>query len=240
VLTGADIDLNSLFVFEGEIHPDARLADEGPFGEYLGYYGQPTKSPEIHLTAMTHRDDAIFQGTLEGAPPSESTMLRLPGATAMLADAPKSMKTPVVKDVYMTDTGCVDYMVVISLDQHHYHGYARQVMEQAWAYDILAKWVIVVDDDIDVFDRAQVEWALATRVMPHRDIWITPPNQPGVDLGPSIPQVDRKDEQLVRASRIGIDASTKFKGFEFGPLARPRTVVAVLERWDELGLPPLD
>jgi UbiD family decarboxylase len=150
------------------------------------------------------------------------------------------MKTPGVKDVYMTDMSCVDYMVVISLEQHHYQGYVRQVMEQTWAYDVMAKWVIVVDDDIDIFDRGHVEWALATRVLPHRDIWITPPNQPGSDLDPAIPQPDRVDDQEVRISRIGIDATTKFKGFEFGPLARPHTVDAVLERWDELGLPSLD
>jgi 4-hydroxy-3-polyprenylbenzoate decarboxylase len=131
-------------------------------------------------------------------------------------------------------------MVVISLERHHYHGYAQQVMQQVWAHDIEAKWVILVDDDIDVFDRGQVEWALATRVMPHRDIWITPPNQPGVDLDPAIAPPDRANELEIHTSRVGIDATTKHKGFDFGTLARPRTVDAVLERWDELGLPPLE
>ena len=232
-----EVPANAEFVFEGEIDPNAPLVDEGPFGEYAGYYGQSGKAPEIKLTAMTHRDNAIFQGTLEGAPPSESTMLRVPGSTSMLAEALKSMKTPGVKDVYMTDMGCVSYMVVVSLDRHPYQGYVRQVMEQIWAFDIEAKWVIVVDDDIDVFARDQVEWALATRVEPHRDVWVTPQNQPGVDLDPAIPQPARADDREVRTSRIGVDATTQFKGFEFGPLARPRTVDKVLERWAELGLP---
>lgn len=232
-----EVPARAEFVFEGEIRTDAPLVDEGPFGEYTGYYGQATKSPEIHLTAMTHRSDPIFQGTLEGAPPSESTMLRVPGSSAALTNRLKSMRTPGVKDVYMTDMGCVSYMVVISIDRANYHGYVRQVIAQVWAHDIEAKWVIVVDDDIDVYDRGQVEWALATRVMPHRDIWITPPNQPGQDLDPAIPQHERSNELEVRASRIGIDATTGFKGFEFEAMARPQNTDAVLARWPELGLP---
>lgn len=234
-----EVPANAEFVFEGEIRTEEPFVDEGPFGEFAGYYGQPTKSPQIHLTAMTHRAQPIFQGTLEGAPPSESTMLRVPGSSAALADRLKSMKTPGVKDVYMTDMGCVSYMAVVSLERHNYHGYVRQVMQQVWAHDIEAKWVIVVDDDIDVFDRAQVEWALATRVMPHRDVWITPQNQPGQDLDPSLPRSERSNELEVRASRIGIDATTKFKGFDFEELARPHSTADVLRRWDELGLPRL-
>jgi UbiD family decarboxylase len=112
-------------------------------------------------------------------------------------------------------------------------------MEQAWSYDFEAKWVIVVDDDIDVYDRGQVEWALATRVQPHRDIWITPDNQPGGYLDPSIAPENRQRAGAIgcKSSRIGIDATTNFKGFEFGELERPRTVDKALERWAELGIP---
>lgn len=234
-----EVPATAEFVFEGEILPDAPLVDEGPFGEFAGYYGPATKSPEIRLTAITHRNDPIFQGTLEGAPPSESTMLRLPASSAALADVLKSMRIPGVKDVVMTEMGCVSYMVVVSLEQHHYHGYPRQVMERIWSHDTEGKWVIVVDDDIDVFDRGQIEWALATRVEPHRDIWVTPPNQPGEGLDPAIPLSVRADARAVRTSRIGIDATTKWKNHEFGELCRPRTVDNVLQRWGALGLPPL-
>jgi UbiD family decarboxylase len=239
VTQDVEIPAGAEFVFEGEVAVDAPLVDEGPFGEYAGYYGLPEKHPEMRITAVTHRNDPIFQGTLEGAPPNESRMLQIPGSSAMMAQRFRSMRTPCVKDVYMTDMGCVSYMLIVSLAQHPWHGYARQVMEQAWSYDFEAKWVIVVDDDIDVFDRGQVEWALATRVQPHRDIWITPDNQPGGFLDPSIDPAHRNRAGPVgcRSSRIGIDATTKFKGFEFGELERPRTVDRALERWAELGIP---
>jgi 3-polyprenyl-4-hydroxybenzoate decarboxylase len=123
----------------------------------------------------------------------------------MMAQRFRSMRTPGVKDVYMTDMGCVSYMLIVSLAQHPWHGYARQVMEQAWSDDFEAKWVIVVDDDIDVYDRGQVEWALATRVQPHRDIWVTPNNQPGGFLDPSIDPAERNRTGPIgcRSSRIG-------------------------------------
>jgi UbiD family decarboxylase len=228
---------NAEFVFEGEIHPDAPLIDEGPFGEYAGYYGDPTKQPEVTITAITHRNDPVFVGTLEGAPPTESRMLQVACNSAMLARRFQTMKTPGVKDVYLTDMGCASYFTIVSLSAHHHQGYTRQVMEQAWAYDSESKWIIVVDDDIDIYDRGQVEWALATRVQPHRDIWITPNNQPAFALDPSIAPENRGGLGGVRGSRIGIDATTKFKGFEFGRLERATNIEPVLERWDELGIP---
>lgn len=229
------------FVFEGEVLPDAPLVDEGPFGEYAGYYGPATRAPEIKLTAVTHRNDPIFQGTLEGAPPNESTMLRMPGNAAALASYLARMKTPVVRDVNVTDMGCAEHTVVVSLHKQFYFGLASQVVAAIWSFDPIAKWVIVVNADIDVYDREQVEWALATRVQPHRDLWVTPANQPGIPLDPSISPADSTGPygKIARSSRVAIDATIDFKGFEFGTPARPQTVDRVLERWEELGLPPL-
>lgn len=229
------------FVFEGEVDPEAPLIEEGPFGEYAGYYGPATQAPEIKLTAVTHRDDPVFQGTLEGAPPNESTMLRLPGNAAALGVYLEGMKTPVVQDVYFTDMGCAEHTIIVSLKEQVYFGLASQVVSMIWSFDPVAKWVIVVNSDIDVYDRAQVEWALATRVQPHRDIWVTPPNQPGIPLDPSISPADSTGEysKIARSSRVAIDATVDYKDFDFGTLSRPRTIPRVLERWDELGLPQL-
>jgi len=230
------------FVFEGEVDPEAALVEEGPFGEYAGYYGPATQAPVIKLTAVTHRDDPIFQGTLEGAPPNESTMLRLPGNAAALGQYLESLKVPAVEDVYFTDMGCAEHTVIVALKEQVYFGIANQVVAMIWSFDPVAKWVIVVNSDIDIFDRAQVEWALATRVQPHRDIWITPENQPGIPLDPSISPANSSGQysKIGRSSRIAIDATVDYKDYDFGTLSRPRTVPAALSRWDELGLPPLD
>lgn len=226
------------YVLEGEILPDAPLVEEGPFGEYSGYYGAGTSAPEIRLKALTHRRDPIFQGTLEGAPPSESTMLRVPGATAGAWALVRGAGIPGIRDIHLTDMGCASYFAVVSLEDQFYFGHAREVVSALWAGKPAPKWIVLVDSDIDVYDRGQVEWAMATRVQPHRDIWVTPPNQRGIQLDPAIPPEDRRFPHT-RTSRVAIDATVHFKGYEFEPLAAPGADLrdAVMRRWDELGLP---
>ncbi|MBI2371419.1 MAG: UbiD family decarboxylase [Deltaproteobacteria bacterium] len=224
-------------VLEGEIAPEADLVDEGPFGEFTGYYGLRTRSPEVRLTAVTYRNRPIFQGTLEGGPPSESTTLRSIGHSAGTWAKLGRMNLPGVREIYITDMSCANFMVIVSMEKQFYFGHARQVMEAVWANIHIAKWVIVVNDDIDVFDRRQVEWALATRVQPHRDVWITPQNQPGSNLDPAIHPDDRNYPNI-RTSRIAIDATYDYKGYEFPPLAKPseEETARVMARWREYGL----
>ena len=233
-----EVPATAEIVLEGEIPADADLVQEGPFGEFTGYYGLETMSPVINLTAVTYRDAPILQGTLEGAPPSESTSLRTlthsAGAWAKL----DRMGIPGLKDVYVTDMGCANFIVIASMQKQFYFGHARQVIEAIWANIHIAKWVIVVNDDIDIYDRRHVEWALATRVAPHRDIWVTPQNQPGTNLDPAIAPEDRHYPNI-RGSRVGIDATEDYKGYEFPPQTRPspEEFARVDARWHEYGLP---
>lgn len=232
-----EVPANAEIVLEGEIPPDQEPVDEGPFGEFTGYYGLMTKSPVINLTAITYRDQPVLQGTLEGAPPNESTTMRrithTAGAWAKLA----KMNLPGIKDVHLTDMGCSNFIVVVSMAKPYYFGQVKQVIEAVWANIHIAKWVIVVNDDIDVYDRGQVEWALATRVQPHRDMWITPHNQPGTNLDPAIAPEDRAYPNI-RTSRVGIDATLDFKGYEFPPMTKPlpEELAAVDARWHEYGI----
>jgi 3-polyprenyl-4-hydroxybenzoate decarboxylase len=94
----------------------------------------------------------------------------------------------------------------------------------------------VVDDDIDIYDMGQVEWAIAVRVQPHRDVFITDNRCTGVSLDPSI-HPDLRRYPNVQTSRIGIDATTKFKGHEFPPVVRSaeEQVKQVERRWKEYG-----
>lgn len=233
-----EVPANAEIVLEGEISPDGELVQEGPFGEFTGYYGLETMSPVINLTAITYRDAPILQGTLEGAPPSESTSLRTlthsAGAWAKL----DRMGIPGLKDVYITDMGCANFMVIASMQRQFYFGHARQIIAAIWANIHIAKWVIVVNDDINIYDRRQVEWALATRVAPYRDIWVTPQNQPGTNLDPAIAPDDRH-YPTIRGSRVGIDATEDYKGYEFPPQTRlsPEEIARVDARWHEYGLP---
>lgn len=210
--------------------------EEGPFGEFTGYMGLKGKRPIMKVTGVTYRNHPIFQGTLEGGPPCESNTLGTVAHTAGAWNRLTQMNLPGFKEIYLTDMGCRNFMALVSMDRQYYLGNARQIIDALWAATIVAKWVIVVDDDIDIFDRAQVEWALSTRVQPHRDIIITDDRHPGINLDPSI-HPEKAIHPSTQSSRIGIDATTKFKGHEFPALARPtETQMKEVEaNWNKYG-----
>jgi UbiD family decarboxylase len=100
----------------------------------------------------------------------------------------------------------------------------------------MSKWVIVVDDDIDIFNMGEVNWALATRVQPHRDIFITDNRFVGVALDPSIaPELSRIPR--TQTSKIGIDATKFYKGHDFPPLVldSEERLKQITRRWKEYG-----
>ncbi|MBM2811782.1 MAG: UbiD family decarboxylase [Chloroflexi bacterium] len=176
------VPANAEFVFEGWISPDdSTWLDEGPFGEYTGYYGgELSKKPTVQLTAITHHDNPILQGTLEGPAPNESDVLiGVGGAVALKVNLAK-MGVPGIKDVW---TRGRTFIAIVSLERHFYSGHARQVIDAALALNWGFKWIIVVDADIDVFNWEQVDWALSTRVQPHRDI-VMADNRPRIEPRP--------------------------------------------------------
>jgi UbiD family decarboxylase len=216
-----EVPATSEIVLEGVVEVDTSLwKEEGPFGEYPGYYGGvKMPRPLVRLTAITHRNNPIFQGAMVVAPPCEDSTLRTVGHTVGAWGKLLTMGIPGVKELHMTEMGCAVFKVIVSMDRQYYGGNARQVINGVWASMGVGKWVIVVDDDIDIFDPGQVEWALSTRVQPHRDIIIVP-DQSGSQLDPSI-DPSKRPYPIAQTSRIGIDATMQFKGFEFPPKARP-------------------
>jgi UbiD family decarboxylase len=231
-----EVPANTEIVLEGTVSPHLEdWEDEGPFGEFTGYYGIRTRNPVINLTAMTHRRDPILQGTLEGKPPTESTTLRI-GHTIGTWQKLERTGLPGIREVYCTDMGCTNFFTIVAIERNYYHGHARQVIEAVWATGFNHKWTMVVDEDIDIYDRAQVEWAMTVRTQPHRDIIITDDSCIGCNLDPSIPPEDRPYPGT-RSSRIGINATKEFKGFSFPPIVRPsdEDFDRVDKRWSEYG-----
>lgn len=232
-----EVPAHAEIILEGEIPVDEKeWKEEGPFGEFTGYYGGiRMKRPVIQLKAVTYRDDPILQGTLEGAPPCESTVLRTIGYSAGVLNKVSRLGFPGLKKLWMTEMGCASFVVIASLERQYTASDVRQLIHGLWAASG-AKWAIVVNDDIDIFDRGQVEWALATRVQPHRDIIITSDKEYAVDLDPSL-EPERRPYPLTQGSRIGIDATINFKGYDFPPLARPdlEEMETVEARWKEYG-----
>jgi UbiD family decarboxylase len=228
-------------VLEGEVSADRSTWElEGPFGEFTGHFHSLEKElkPVVKLTAVTYRNNPIYQGCSPGIPPNEETTPREMGGTAGAMRSLQKSGIPGVKEVYCMEMGCAGFFVVVSMDRHYYAGNAQQIIHHMFACDLPheTKWVIVVDDDINIYDMGSVQWAMATRVQPYRDIIVTPNNLIGVSLDPSLGPLFSKIPN-VKSSKIGIDATKYFKGHEYPPLVldNAETKKKLDQRWKEYG-----
>lgn len=155
-LTGLPIPATAEIVVEGymETDPD-KFRDEGPFGEYTGYYSSGVrKASWTDVKRILHRDDPIFWGATVGRPITEDTMTMALTKTATLWSELENMKIPGIKSVYFVPSACGRFWVVISIKQA-YPGHARQAGLAAFAsvtgnYGV--KGAIIVDDDIRADD----------------------------------------------------------------------------------------
>src|SRR3974390_2675205 len=192
-------------VIEFEVDPNNN-ASEGPLGEYTGYYTPASLKPVARITAITHRKKPIFQGLLTGKPVTENHILKqIPFEASFL----KTLKQqfPTIEAISVRASAGVSFYVVIAMQQR-FAGEARQVILAAMSSNIRPKWVIVVDPDIDVHSSSAVEWAMAFRTQPQRDVIIVDQ----IPAGPSDPSID--DPKIARplrtASSIGVDATRPF------------------------------
>jgi 4-hydroxy-3-polyprenylbenzoate decarboxylase/2,5-furandicarboxylate decarboxylase 1 len=187
-------------VIEGRILPGVK-APEGPFGEFTGYYGPQEDNPVIEVTAITHRRAPVFLAGLTGVPTTDNHVLKVFAYESNMLDNLQRI-FPEVTNVCFPDWGGVQYVAVVALKQR-YKGQARHLILSALGDAARVKWVIVVDDDIDVYDTEAVNWAIATRSQPAEDI-IVVPRIAGGPLDPSAPE-----KEVI--SVWGLDAT---RGFE--------------------------
>lgn len=224
-------------VIEGEMPIDKFWPVEGPFGEFTGYMGHPVKNSfYIEVKKVTHRRDPIFQGTYEGRPPSESTLVRTMGRSAAVLEHLRRAGLVGIKDVCVTAAGCAGFHAVVSI-RKSYPGHVRDVMCNVWGMPILyCKHVTVVDEDIDPWSPFLVEWAIATRVQACRDV-VCVPGGKSVILDPSQPGSRRGHSDL-----MGIDATKPLEEyardgspFPEGVDPLPEEIEKVRRRWKEYG-----
>jgi 2,5-furandicarboxylate decarboxylase 1 len=159
------------WVLEGYLGEDGYCEPEGPYGEFLGYYGGVKTNPIFHVTAITRRADALFQTlTIGGATMSRTDTAQLAALrTEVLVW--RALETAIREPVAVyapPATGGV-YNVRIAM-RARVSGEARNAIAAAFGSQANVKNVFVVDPDIDVFSDEQMEWALATRFQPHRDL----------------------------------------------------------------------
>lgn len=156
-------------VFEGRMLPHAREM-EGPFGELAGYYGERSPQPIVEFSAVTYRDSPICQTIF----PS-SCEERLPMALVREATLFSTVRqvVPNVKAVHVTMGGVARFHAVIQIEKRS-EGDGKQAALAAFASDKDLKHVVVVNEDVDIFNPEDVEWAIATRVQADEDVFIVP------------------------------------------------------------------
>ena len=158
-------------VIEGITIPGERVSD-GPYGEYPGTYSESKQSPVLKVISITMRRNPIYQTALTGLPVTENhTLIEYANAAVIYREAKKII--PEVKSVHVTPGGTFRHHVVVSIRKRHEEE-ARNLILGLLSLGIGLKQVTVVDEDIDIYDPVDVEWALSTRMQPDRDIIIIP------------------------------------------------------------------
>lgn len=229
-----EVPATSEVVIEGIIRAN-ELENEGPFGEYTGYMGPAAMSYVVDVTCISHRNRPIVQAFLSQMPPSESSCIRSIGRESTLYKHLKEDLRLPVRDVHLLEhSGAAAYLVISIKKTHPVQ--PRTVMFAAWAYaPQFGKFTVVVDDDIDVRDPDDVNWALSFRVQPEHDAFIMS-GTAAVSLDPSQAAAEVRQEESTRrvSSKLGIDATRKHK---FPPLALPprEHLARVRQEWKKYG-----
>ncbi len=156
-------------VLEGKMIPNEREM-EGPFGELAGFYGTRAPQPVIEFSAVTYRNNAICQ-TIFPSSYEERLPMALVREATLLSTVRQTV--PNVKQVHITMGGVARFHAVIQIEKRS-EGDGKQAAIAAFASDKDLKHVIVVDEDVDIFDPEDVEWAMAVRVQADQDIFIVP------------------------------------------------------------------
>ncbi len=243
-----EVPASAEIVLEGHILPDSQNADgainaenrgyetalEGPFGDHTGYYNEAERFPVFTVERITMRRDPLYLSTHTGRPPDEPSVL---GAALNEVFVPILQRTfPEIVDFYLPPEACSYRMAVVSI-RKQYPGHARRIMFGVWSFlrqFMYTKFVLIVDEDIDVRNWTDVIWAVSTRVDPLRDTVL-------VDNTP-IDYLDFASPISGLGSKMGIDATSKLPGETNRAWGRrirmsANVTARVDEIWSQLGLP---
>jgi len=221
-ITGLPFPKNAEIVLEGYLDPE-ELRDEGPLGEWTGYYAAgSTKEPVMRVEAIYHRNDPIVLGCVHELGLSEYARYRAITRSALLKESLAAAGIPDVTGVWAHEVGGARMLVAASIKQR-YGGHASQVghvLSQCQAGAYAGKFVIVVDDDIDVSDLYELLWATLTRSDPATSMDIIH-NAWSTQLDPRIPPEKRERGDYTN-SRLIIDACRPFAWKDkFSPVNKP-------------------
>jgi 4-hydroxy-3-polyprenylbenzoate decarboxylase len=200
-----EVPANADLVIEGFVDPKEPLRDEGPFGDHTGYYTLPEPYPVFHITAITHRKNAVYPATIVGIPPMEDFYIG--GASVKLFLPVLKMNFPELVDLALPAEGVFHNLVFASI-RKTYPMQAYKIMHGLWGMGqmMFTKYIIVVDEDVDVHDTSQVLFRLCANTDPQRDAIFT--------KGPA-DVLDHATSQIAVGTKLGIDATRKLPGEGF-------------------------
>lgn len=200
-----EVPADADFVLEGYVDPTEPLRVEGPFGDHTGYYSLPDKYPAFHLTAITHRKEAIYPATIVGRPPMEDFYMG--SASVRLFLPVLKMTFPELVDIALPAEGVFHNLVFVSI-RKTYPMQAFKIMHGLWGMGqmMFTKYLVVVDHDVDVQNTSDVLFRICANTDPQRDSIFT--------KGPA-DVLDHATPELAIGSKLGIDATRKLPGEGF-------------------------
>jgi 4-hydroxy-3-polyprenylbenzoate decarboxylase len=200
-----EVPANADFVIEGYVDPTEPLREEGPFGDHTGYYTLPEPYPVFHITAITHRKDAVYPATIVGIPPMEDFYIG--GASVKLFLPIFKMNFPEIVDIALPAEGVFHNLVFVSIKKT-YPMQAYKIMHGLWGMGqmMFTKYLVVVDADVDVHNTSEVLFHLTANTDPQRDSIFT--------KGPA-DVLDHATSEIAIGTKLGIDATKKLPGEGF-------------------------
>jgi UbiD family decarboxylase len=172
--TGLPFPATAEIAIEGWMYP-GELHDEGPYGEWMGYYASGEhRTPVIHVAAIYHRNDPILLGCPQGKPPHEDNRFLAYLKSALIENQLRAAGVPRVTGIWCPPESGNRMMTIIAIDQA-YPGHATQALMvggQTGTTAYAGRIVVVVDSDIDITNMNDVLWAIMTRCDPERDVTI--------------------------------------------------------------------
>jgi 4-hydroxy-3-polyprenylbenzoate decarboxylase len=225
-----EVPAHAEIILEGYVDPE-ETRTEGPFGDHTGYYSLSDEYPVFHLTCMTHRRDPIYPATIVGKPPMEDCYMAK--ATERIFLPLMQMLVPEVVDINLPLEGVFHNCILISI-RKRYPGQAKKVISSVWGMGqmMFTKFVVVVDETVNVQNVSEVMWKVFNNVDPRRDTVIVDGPLDALDHSSPLPHY---------GSKLGIDATKKWPSeghnrewpndIVMDPAVRER----VDRRWKELG-----
>ncbi|WP_116964164.1 4-hydroxy-3-polyprenylbenzoate decarboxylase [Fastidiosibacter lacustris] len=205
LLHGDDIMIPAYaeIILEGYIYPN-ETAKEGPYGDHTGYYNEVETFPVFTVEKITHRKNPIYHSTYTGRPPDEPAVLGVAFNEIFVPIIQKQF--PEIVDFYLPPEGCSYRLAVVSIKKQ-YPGHAKRIIMGVWSFlrqFMYTKFVIVVDEDINIRSWQDVIWAITTRMDPIRDTTL-------IDNTP-IDYLDFASPVSSLGSKMGLDATNKLPG----------------------------